>query len=141
MKKLLISLFLLTTLGCANTIISTPEAVDPYPQLTAENILNACKATETWTIRVMPMPVAVVRYGDGCGGVSDLLLFVTPATDYTKTQRELTAKLAVTYYIQYLEREKAVNGKEWNVEAIKQEVADQQEIFYFNVTSNEVKTK
>ena len=142
MKKLLFILFLLSTiLGCNEKASLETVLVDPYPQLTSENVLGNCQSTETWTIRVMPMPVAVVRYGTGCAEVEDLLVFVTPTDRFTEEQRDLTVKLAVLYYVGYLEREKEVDGKKWNTEAIKQEKTEQQEIFYFKVTSIEVKAK
>lgn len=131
MKKLLIMFALLTlSASCATT-----STANPHPQLTAENVQSACKPTETWTIRVMPMPVAVVRFDSGCGGVKDLLLFVTPTQDFTKYQRDLSVKLALSYYLSYLEREHSVDGKKWSAKEIKQEVDGIQEFYYYKVLS------
>ena len=130
MKKILMIVALLSMIsGCATT------STQSHSQLTAENIQSACKPTETWQIRVMPMPVAVIRFANGCGGVKDLLMFATPKEDFTKRQRDLSVELALSYYLNYLERSHAVEGKKWSATQIKLEVDESREYYYYKVLS------
>ena len=72
MKKVLTALaVVLMIVGCA-----TVKPAKKYPQLTGEHVKSTCKATDSWQIRVMPMPVIVIRFNEkgGCAGIKDLLL-------------------------------------------------------------------
>jgi|10_taG_2_1085330.scaffolds.fasta_scaffold66883_2 uncharacterized protein YceK len=137
MKKLLFIFLLFTMfLGCATTTTTTETPVDPYPKLKADTVMSVCQPTETWSIRVMPMPMAVLRFDNTCGGIADLLTFVAPAEGFSEEQRHLSVALAVIYYVDYLNREKAVENKKWHAKAIKQENASEQgsALYYYEVT-------
>ena len=136
MRKLLITLVVgLLAASCATT-----SKAKKYPRLTSENVQNTCEPTETWSLRVMPMPIVVLRFGAGCGGIKDLLLVVTPADTFTTEQRELTVRLALTYYVDYANREHpAEDGKKWRANSLKREVDSSdadgpRELFYYEVT-------
>ena len=136
MKKLLIMFAMTALLGsCATT---SPAKL--YPRLTADNVRDTCEATETWSIRVMPMPVAIVRFTAGCGGVRDLLLLVSPVGEFTEDQRELTAQLVISYYMVYLEGTQPQPSKKWQAALIKREINTsdtdgKRAFYYYAVTS------
>ena len=134
MKKLLMIMGLAMAISSCAVNSTTTKT---YPRLTAENLQQVCEATESWNLRVMPMPVSVVRFGSGCGGIRDLLVVVTPNGDpFTEAQRRLTVELALTYYVQYLEREKpAENGERWQANFLKKEVDTEREFWYHEVVS------
>jgi hypothetical protein len=89
----------------------------------------------------MPMPLAVVRFNAGCGGVVDLLLLVSPADEFTEEQRELTTRLVISYYMNYLDRTQPQPSKKWEVKLIKREIntsgaeEEKQAYYYYVVTS------
>ena len=144
MKKILI-LFIMSMIiaSCATTSVNRTEK---YPQLTSHYVTSSCESTEFWQIRVMPMPAAVIRY-NSCAGISDLLLIVTPTDGFTSKQRRLTAELALTYYVDFINREQSDNGtKKWTAKLMGQELTSSdtdgnQEVFFHVVTSTKQEKK
>lgn len=87
----------------------------------------------------MPMPLIVVRFASGCAGIKDLLLFVSPSTEFTTEQKRLSVELALSHYISYLEREHGVVGKKWYAERIKLELGESQNFYYYSMISKGTK--
>jgi hypothetical protein len=139
MKKLLTILVAsLLTVSCATT-----KRAQEYPRLHAETVQDTCEAVENYSIRVMPMPVQVLRFQANCAGVKDLLLIIIPSMVFTAEQKVLTTQLALSYYIEYLNREQVLNLEEpsrvWQAKFIKREVHisetnGQREMFYYSVS-------
>ena len=129
--------------SCATT---SATMTDKYPQLTSDHVTSKCESSEAWQIRVMPMPALVLRYSK-CAGINDLLIIITPIDGFTNKQRSLTAELASSYYVEYINREQSSDDtKKWTIKLIKQESRNsdadgKQEAFFYIVSFTEGKTE
>jgi hypothetical protein len=122
MKKLLITaLAFLLTLCVSSCAVKTGYT---KPQLTNIPWSDVCaEPIETWHMRVMPMPVLMLRYQE-CSGVDDLLVVVMPTEDFGDEKRILTTTLAVLYYVDYLNREHTRPNATWEANLVNREVLD-----------------
>lgn len=136
MKKLLIPFVACLAIGCAT---STPDKVS-YPALQMKNIENKCVPVENYRVGVLSMPAMVLRF-NACAGVKDLLLVIVPADDqFAKELRELSQRVIMIHYVDFLHREQSEEGLyTWAAELAAREVQKtddkNQEVFYYVLTS------
>ena len=125
--------------ACATTQITHKT----YPNLTIKNIENTCKPDENWRVQILPMPLLVLRFKD-CAGEKDLLLIITPMDDFKKEIRELSARLTLLHYLNFInDAQSTEKTLIWNVQSVKRETQNtkirKQDIFYYLLSSHPLK--
>ncbi len=123
-------LFMVATfmVSCATT---QNEHLDPYANITIQNVKNNCKPAESWNVGVLGRPAVVVRF-DNCLDVKMLLVVATDENTEIEKIRRPSMELLTLHYIEYLKR---VDPKGLYSNAkIKEEVSEGWLTFYYTIT-------
>ena len=128
----------LVAVSCATT---KPAKIEPYPQITMDNIKQNCEPTESWRVPVLGLQSYVYKF-ENCLNVEALLSVSVSNEELTEEIRQNTVNLLAGHYVQYLQRaEEPVDGtrRVFSIKKVKDEIAEAWKTHFFLITYKKVK--
>ena len=128
----------LMVVSCATT---KPAKIEPYPQITMDNIKQNCQPAEYWKVPVLGLQSYVYKF-ENCLNFEALLSVSVSSEELTEEIRQNTVNLLAGHYMQYLQRtEEPVNGTKrvFSIKKAKDEIAEAWKTHFFIITYKKVK--